>query len=138
LKQVKLSQFLDRSFSFWLFCLYISKHTNLFKEFEDWNIEKLARLDKKVNLEDLHLRQLTRNRYVNTFLGYAKKFLLLRGCPIDILLREWIYKEETIQDMFYASDDDIFNINTYREWVTAKNLRSIFANNVKENDFRRD
>lgn len=134
LKNVQLSQFLDRSYSFWLFCLYISKHTNLFKKFEDSNIEKLARLDKKVNLEDLTHRQLTRNRYVNTFLGYAKKFLTLRWCPIDILLREWIYKEETIQDMFYASDDDIFNINTYKDWVTAKNLRGLFADNLPKDD----
>jgi hypothetical protein len=85
--------------------LYISKHTNVFKKFENSDAEKLARLDKKVNVEDLHYRQLTRNRYVNTFLGYAKKFKHFRGCPVDILLREDLFNDLTIQDILLASKD---------------------------------
>lgn len=134
LKYVKLSQFLDRSYSFGIYCLYLSKHTNLLKKFENEDVCKLTRYDKRIDMEDLHHRQLTRNRYVNTFLWYAKKFLSLRWCPVDILLREWIYKEETIQDMFYASDYGIFNITEYKDWVTARNLRKVFADNSKRQD----
>lgn len=134
LKNVKLSQFLDKSFSFWLFCLYIWKHTKLFKKFENNDVEKLTRLDKRVDMDDLHHRQLTRNRYVNTFLWYAKKFLHFRWCPLDILIRENIFKEETIQDIVNCFENGKFNRWKYVDGMTQKNLKRVFADNFEKQD----
>lgn len=135
LKEVKLSQFLDKSFSFWLFCLYISKHTSLFKKFENKDITKLSRSDKKVNIKDLHHRQVTRRRYLNTFLWYAKKFLTLSACPVDTLIRQWVYQEDTMKDILIASTDGTFDIEIYKHWITVRNAKYIFADNHPEDEF---
>lgn len=134
LKEVKLSQFLDRSYSFWLFCLYVSKHTSLFKKFENDDVSKLSRLDKKVKIHDLHHRQVTKRRYLNTFLWYAKKFLTLSACPVDVLVRHWVYQEKSIKDILIASIDGSFDIEKYKHWVTIRNAESVFADNVLEDE----
>ena len=134
LKHVQLSQFLDRSYSFWIFCLYLWKHTKLLKKFEDEDAEKFPRYDKRIDMEDLTHRQLTRNRYVNTFLWYAKKFKALRGCPIDILLRENIYNDMTIDDILLASKEWIFDREKYVNGVTQRNLRRVYAGSYTKQD----
>ncbi len=134
LKEVKLTQFLDKSFTFWLFCLYIWKHTKLFKKFENENIERLSRLNKKVDMEDLHHRQVTRKRYMNTFLGYASKIFRLKWCIADISIRENLYNEQTIHDIVKCYKNGEFDRKEYLNWITQRNLKRIFADNFKKED----
>ena len=136
LAEVKLKQFLDRSFSFGLFCLYIWKHTDLFKSFQEDDIKKLQRKVKSVNLEDIRHRQKVRKRYVSTFLWYAKTFLWLSSCPIDILIREWIYNKKTLYDICIASTSGEFDKDFYCKWLTLKNAEYIFADNSETDDDR--
>jgi len=134
LKEVKLSQFLDRSFGLWLFTLYMEKHTPILKNFKDESIEKLSRLNKKVDLGDLRNRQKVRNRYRNTFYGYAKKFIHLQWCPVDTLIREGIYSETTMNDIILASQDWVFDREEYIHGVTQRNTRYLFADNLDKDD----
>jgi hypothetical protein len=90
----------------------------------------LKKLSKAITVEDLHSRQLTKKRYLNTFLWYSRKFLELWTCPVHILIKEWIIKYSTKVDIWLSIDEEWkLNTSQYRDWITQKNLRYIFANN---------
>lgn len=129
LKFLKLEQLLDRSYIFWIYTSYLLKHTHIFDKLKDDTPLKLKKLNKRITVEDLHSRQLTKNRYLNTFLWYSRKFLHLGSCPVDILIREWIISNRTKRDIASCIVDDSLNLSEYRQWVTERNLSYLFANN---------
>lgn len=133
LKFLKLEQLLDRSYMFNLFTSYISKHTEIFNKLKNDTPLKLKKLSKSITLEDLHSRQISKDRYLNTFLWYSKKFLHLGSCPVDILIRHWIISNTTKRDIASSIVDDKLNLAEYRQWVTSRNLKYLFADN-EENE----
>ena len=136
LKFLKLEQLLDKWYMLNLFTSYSKKHTNLFSKLESKDIARLKKLNKTISVKDLHSRQLTKKRYLNTFLWYSKKFIELWTCPVHILIKEWIIKYSTKVDIWLSIDEEWkLNTSKYRDWITQKNLRYIFANN-EDNDWR--
>jgi len=135
LKFLELNQILDRSYIFWLFITYLKKHTQIFSRFDDKSVERLKKLDKRVVLEDLHWRQVVKNRYHNTFLGYAKKYIALWNCPVDVLLRADIISERTKWDIAMSIVEGNFDSEKYLKWITVRNLSRLFADNEKDWDW---
>ncbi len=136
LKFLKLEQLLDRWFLLNLFTSYSKKHTDIFRKIESKDITKLQKLSKSITIADLHSRQLTKKRYLNTFLWYSRKFLGLWTCPVHILIKEWIIADSTKFDIWLSIDNWKLNTSKYRHWITQKNLRYLFSNN-EDNDWKK-
>jgi len=132
LKFLKLEQLLDRSYLFSIYTSYLLKHTQIFDKLKDDTPTRLQKLDKSITVEDLHARQLTKQRYFNTFLWYSRKFIALGSCPVDVLIRQWVITQQTLKDIASCIVDGSLNIFEYRQWLTGRNAQYIFADN--END----
>jgi len=138
LKFLKLEQLLDKSYIFDLFTSYTLKHTDIFSKLKSDTPLKLKKLDKTITVEDLQSRQIAKKRYLNTFLWYSNKFLCLWTCPVHILLQNNIISDTTKKDIGWSIINWELNIPEYREWVSIRNLRYLFANNEKINESRGD
>jgi len=121
-----LNGLLDRSYIFWLFLAYISKHTEIFSEFDNTTVAKLIRPKKDVDVSRLSYDKVLKQRYLNTFLWYARKIMQHWSCPVDILLRLWIYSNDTIRDIFLSVENGKFNIEKYKHWLNIRNTKEIF------------
>lgn len=131
-KFLYLEKLLDRNYIFSLFTSYIQKHTCIFENIK-WKDIRLKKLIKSITVQDLHSRQLAKQRYLNTFLWYSRKFLELWTCPVHILIKEWIIADFTKRDIWLSIVDWILDMKKYREWLTTKNIKYLFTNN-QEND----
>ena len=131
---------LDKQKLFDLYVLYLKKHSKICDELKlsTWDTKKLRRSRKKVDLEELRYNQVVRKRYTNAFLGYAKKFLSLGSCPVDVLIRRNVYDPQTVQDILISwwnneekvrNREIIFSHEKYQRGVTKRNMTHLFADN---------
>jgi len=116
---------------------YLKKHTAIFESIKTNEVEKLKRLNKTITIEELKYDQVVRQRYISTFMGYAKKILHIWACPVDILFRNLLISDLTKEDIPYCivkpkewdKVEDYppcpirwyFDLHTYSEWQTKRN-----------------
>lgn len=98
-KWVKIDKLLDNTYIFNLMLLYLKKHTEIFESIKTNDVEKLKRLNKKINIEELKYDQVIRQRYISSFMWYTKKILKIWACPVDILLRNHLISQLTLEDI---------------------------------------
>lgn len=132
LKEFKLNQLLDRSYIFNLFIKYIEKHTKIFEKLKTEDVDKLKRLNKKVNLDDLRYDQIVRNKYISAFLWYSKTLLKIWVCPVDILIRNLIISENTKKDLHLWINNNEFDVLDYIKWKDRKYINKLFAEIEKD------
>ena len=128
LKFLQIEQLLNKNYLFSIFTNYISKKTPLFDKIKDKKINKFQRISKKVDIDELKYNKIVKNRYVNTFLWYANKFLLLWSCPVDVLIQNSIIKDLTKENIWKSVCLNEFEVPIYRELV-YKRTNKIFKTN---------
>ena len=139
LKFTRLEQLLNEDYMFSIFTNYISKKTHLFEKIKNDKVIKFQRLGKNINIDELKYNQIVKERYINTFLWYAKKFITLWSCPIDVLLQNWIIKKDlTAKDIWNSIKWNKFNLAEYRK-IVYKRTKKMFSikdlfSNQEEND----
>lgn len=115
-KFIAVHNLLDRSYMFNLLIKYIEKHTNLFQKIKTQDVNKLQILNKKISLEDLHYNQIVRDRYISAFLGYSKTILKIWACPVDILIRNFLISENTINRLNEVSIYSLISKEAYANY----------------------
>jgi len=144
-KNVDIDDLFNQEYLLNLMTIYLKKHSNIFINLKTFEVNKLKRLNKNVDINDLKFNQIVRDRYLSTFIWYAKKILDIWACPVDILLRNNIISDLTKEDIPYCieKEDYIwkqkwcvqcavkwdFNIKTYCEWITKRNNLHRLNNN---------
>ena len=136
LKYLKLEQLLDKDFLYKIFTNYISKKTKLFDKIKDESTEKFKRDSKEVDISELRYNEIMKTRYINSFVWYAKKFLLLWSCPIDTLLQYWLIRDLTQQDIWNSVCLNDFELAKYRQTVYERtwamySVKDLFSNQWK-------
>ena len=126
-KALNINKLLDRNYIFNLFITYIQKHTKILDKLKTKNVEKLKRLNKKIDLEELKHNEILKDRYINSFLWYSKTILKLWACPVDILLRCLFVSELTKKDIILWLEGDTFSTSKYINWLTIRESKHIFA-----------
>ncbi len=127
IKNFKINNLLDKSYILNLFIKYIEKHTKLFEKIKTQDIEKLKRLNKKINLEELQANQILRDRYISSFQWYAKTILKLWACPVDILIRCLLLSDITKHDIALWIEGNIFDPEKYIDSISIRETKYIFA-----------
>lgn len=123
---VTLEELEQRDFLLDLFVSYIQKHTKLFDKLQKQK-QVLKKFDKKLDISDLDYERLFESRYLNIFLGYAKRIKEVGGCPIDILLRNNIFQNMTLKDISACCTESSVNIQEYQKGLTVKNASVLFS-----------
>jgi len=104
-----------------LFILYIKKHTQLFKNLKTQDVDKLKRINKYVDIEELKYNRILRERYFNTYCGYSKNILEMWACPVDILIRNKFISDLTRRDIAKSIVWNELSIEEYSEGNTERN-----------------
>lgn len=109
-KFVDLNSLLDRSYIFNLLIKYIEKHTKIFDRVKTEDVKKLKRLNKKIDLDKLKIDKVLNQRYYSSFIWYWYKIKEIWLCPINILLRNCLIKESTINSINKLINKNKFNL----------------------------
>ncbi len=134
IKFFNINQLLDKSYIFNLFIKYIEKHTNIFEKMKTQDINKLKRLNKKIDLEDLKNNQVLKDKYIGSFLWYSKTILKIWICPVDILINSLIITENTKSNLYLWMDNNKFDIQKYIYLKNKKKSKNINANAENNNE----
>lgn len=130
-KNLDIHKLLDKKYLFNLLILYLQKHTKIFEKLKSMDVEKLKRLNKKIDLEELKHNQILKDRYINSFLWYSKNILKLWACPVDILIKSLVISELTKKDIILWLEGDTFSTSKYIDWLTIRDSKHIFAEQFK-------
>jgi len=134
LKSVIFHDLLDREYIFNLFIKYLEKHTKLFSKLKTKDVPKLKSLNKKVSLEELKYDVVLKDRYIKSFLWYAKNILLIWVCPVDILFQMCVMSNLTKKDIILWIENWLFNPIKYKESLGVRTAKQIFADQISIED----
>jgi len=114
---------LDTEKMFNLFIMYIKKHTKIFKNLKTQDVDKLKRINKYVDIEQLKYDRILRERYFNTYCGYSKNILEMWACPVDILIRNDFISDLTRRDIAKCIVWEELSVKEYSEGNTERNQK---------------